>query len=419
MFKFIHAADVHLDSPMHRLDYYEGAPLEDLRQATRRALQNLVELAIGEGVSFVLIAGDLYDGDWKDYNTALYFVSQMSRLRESGIPAFIIAGNHDAASKITKALRLPDGVKLFSAEAPETVRLETKGVALHGQSFASPAVRRNLATSYPLPLPGFFNIGLLHTSVTGREGHEAYAPCTIMDLESKGYDYWALGHVHAREVVLEHPMVVFPGNVQGRHVKEIGPKGCILVSVDDHGVPDAAFRPLDVIRWCKLEADASGLDSGYDVVGRVEQGLLELLDQNDGLPLIVRVEVTGECRAHNEIASDPERWANEIRSSALDSGGGCIWIEKVRLQTSLPTDHSEGSPASGPVGELLTYLEDLATSAEQLKALAGSLADLRRALPRELKEGPEAIPFDDEKWLLDLLEQIRPMLLRRLMKRGD
>jgi len=175
MLKFLHAADIHLDSPLQKLDHYEGAPVEELRHATRRALENMVELAMLEGVAFVLIAGDLYDGDWKDYNTGLYFISQMSKLHEANIPVYIVAGNHDAASKITKTLRLPDGVTLFATERPETFRMDNDGVAIHGQSFSTPAVKKNLAKNYPSLLTGYFNIGVLHTCATGREGHEPYA----------------------------------------------------------------------------------------------------------------------------------------------------------------------------------------------------------------------------------------------------
>jgi len=223
MFRFLHAADIHLDSPLHKLDYYEGAPIDELRQATRRALDNLVQTAIRENVSFVLISGDLYDGDWKDYNTGLYFVSQTSKLRDAGIPVYIVAGNHDAAGKISRALRFPESVHLFPSQKPATLRINNIEVAIHGQSFASPAVKKDLSAKYPPPLPGFFNIGMLHTCATGREGHEPYAPCTLDGLRSKGYDYWALGHVHQHEVLMDDPLIVFPGNIQGRHVRETGP----------------------------------------------------------------------------------------------------------------------------------------------------------------------------------------------------
>jgi DNA repair protein SbcD/Mre11 len=231
MFKFIHAADIHLDSPMRKLDYYEGVPVEKFRQATRRAFENLIQLAISESVAFVVIAGDLYDGDWKDYNTGLYLVSQMSRLRDAGISVFIVTGNHDAASNITKTLRFPDNVKIFPSDKPATFQMENLKVAIHGQSFASPAVKKDLASDYPKPIEGYYNIGLLHTCATGRAGHEPYAPCSPEDLKNKGYDYWALGHVHNHEVIEKYPPIVFSGNIQGRHPRETGPKGCVMVTV--------------------------------------------------------------------------------------------------------------------------------------------------------------------------------------------
>ena len=196
MFKFIHSADIHLDSPLRGLEQYDGAPIEQIRGATRQAFANLIQFATDEHVSFVLFAGDLYDGDWRDYNTGLFFSRQMSRLREAEIAVFLIRGNHDAESKITRQLRLPDNVHSFGAREAQTVRLEHLGVALHGRSFATQATAENLSLSYPAPLDGLFNIGILHTSADGRPGHENYAPCSQSDLAAKGYGYWALGHIH-------------------------------------------------------------------------------------------------------------------------------------------------------------------------------------------------------------------------------
>ena len=419
MFKFVHAADIHLDSPQHKLDEYEGAPVEELRHATRRALQNMVELAIAEEVAFVLIAGDLYDGDWKDYNTGLYFISQMSKLREAHIPVYIAAGNHDAQSKLTKTLRLPEGVHLFSDEKPETHILDKVGVALHGQSFKSPAIKKNLAAKYPFAMGGHFNIGVLHTCATGREGHEPYAPCSIKDLQNKGYDYWALGHVHQREVVLEDPLAVFPGNIQGRHVKESGPKGSMLVSVDDRGRAAADFRPLDVIRWFRVQQDVSGKDAPYDVIDEITARLQEILEQNEGMPIVARVEITGACPAHDELVSDPERWSNEIRSAAVDAGGGTIWIEKVKLRTESPQDMRSLEPAGGPIAEMIRYLDEVRADPSLVRELAGVLNELGKKLPRELREGDEAPQLDDEQWVADILGQVRPMLVRRLMSKRE
>ena len=290
--------------------------------------------AMVEGVDFVLIAGDLYDGDWKDYNTGLHLVSQTAKLREAGIAVYIAAGNHDAASKITKKLKLPENVHLFSANKPETFTIDELNVAIHGQSFAKPAIKTDLSNNYPAPLPGHFNIGVLHTCASGREGHEPYAPCTLEGLGSKEYNYWALGHVHQYETLLDDPLVVFSGCIQGRHIRETGPKGCVLVTVDDQGQPQPAFRPLDVIRWVIADVDAGGAESAYDVVDRVGRQLEKLVDQNEGLPLVVRVVIQGETSGHAELLADVEHWGNEIRSAAIDSGGR-VWVEKIKFHTAL------------------------------------------------------------------------------------
>ena len=419
MFTFLHTADIHLDSPLLRLDHYEGAPVEELRQATRRALENLVELAISERVSFVLIAGDLYDGDWKDYNTGLYFVSQLKRLREADISVFIITGNHDAANKITKTLRLPEGVHLFPTDRPETFQLHEPDVAIHGQGFATQAVRKDLSAQYPPAVSGCFNIGMLHTCATGREGHEPYAPCTIEGLVSRGYDYWALGHVHQQEILSQEPMIVFPGNIQGRHIRETGPKGCMLVSVDDMGRTDAVFRPLDVIRWLRCEVDASDMETGYDVVDLIYGRLEDLVEQNDGLPLVVRIEVFGESMAHVDLAADAERWTNEIRATAIDSGNGRIWIEKVRLRTRLPSKKGAGESVNGPLGELFCLLDEIRSDPAHLQGLGESLDDLLKKLPKELKDAHGLIAPDDPEWLAGVLDSVRPMLIRRLLSKGD
>ena len=221
--------------------------------------RRLVELAIEERVAFVLLAGDLYDGDWKDYNTGLFFVAQMRRLADAGIPVFLVSGNHDAASQITKRLSLPPNVHHHASRQPETVELPDYDVAIHGQSFAARRVPDDLAAGYPQADRGRFEIGLLHTSLDGRPGHADYAPCTVEGLRAKGYAYWALGHVHQREIVpAAIPGSSFPGNLQGRHARETGGKGASLVSVDHGRVVDVVHHDLDVVRWARVEVDPGG-----------------------------------------------------------------------------------------------------------------------------------------------------------------
>ncbi len=419
MVKFIHTADIHLDSPLRGLERYDGAPVDHLRQATRRAFDNLVELAVQGPVDFVLIAGDLYDGNWKDYNTGLYFVSRMTRLKEAGVRVLFVSGNHDAASLITKTLRLPDNVTVFPADKPATVRFEDLRVAVHGQSYKTPAVKQDLAAHYPEALPGYVNIGMLHTCATGRDGHEPYAPCTIATLMDKGYDYWALGHVHKRETLSHIPLIAFPGNIQGRHIRETGAKGCLLATVQEDGTVQAEFRALDVIRWERLEVDAGAFKDGYHMVDDVSLVLKTLVGESEGLPLAVRIDVSGPSQAHDAVAADTERWAGELRSMAMDVFGDRVWVEKVKFNTVPLAALRPDEPPDGPVGTLLAYIESLRSDPEQLLSLGASLNELTQKLPSEINQGADRVDPENAAWLNGILDQVRAILLDRLFSPGD
>jgi DNA repair exonuclease SbcCD nuclease subunit len=178
---------------MKGLFAYEDAPVNELRLATRVALGNLVDAAVDEAVDVVLLAGDIFDGDWPHYGTGVHFVAEMGRVREAGIPVVLVTGNHDAESKLTKSLRLPSNVRMLDTRKPETVLFEELGLAVHGQGYATPAILDDLSAGYPPPIPDMVNVGLLHTSADGRPGHERYAPCHVGALVAHGYSYWALG----------------------------------------------------------------------------------------------------------------------------------------------------------------------------------------------------------------------------------
>ncbi|HEV7224241.1 MAG TPA: DNA repair exonuclease, partial [Pirellulales bacterium] len=399
MFKFIHAADIHLDSPLKGLERYDGAPVEELRGATRQALENLVRLAIEEEVDFVLVAGDVYDGHWHDYHTGRFFVEQMKLLREAGVKVCLISGNHDAANRMTKSLQLPENVVRLPTSKPQTQPWEQFGVSIHGQGFATAAVMENLAVAYPKATPGHFNIGLLHTSATGYAAHDPYAPCTLDDLRVKGYDYWALGHIHQRGKLCTDAEVHFSGNLQGRHIREAGAKGCLVVSVDDRQQATVRFEPLDVVRWEVAAVDAAAAANGYDVVERCAASLRDLLARGEGRLLAARVEVRGACRAHEALAAEPLKWTNELRAAVHDVGAGRVWLEKIKLRTSPEAGLDDARLGEGPLGELLEYLGELRARPDELDWLAGELAELKRKLPAELLEGDDSPRLDKPEWL--------------------
>jgi DNA repair exonuclease SbcCD nuclease subunit len=342
----------------------------------------------------------------------------MYRLRDAKIPVFLIAGNHDAANKMTKSLPLPDNVTMLSTQRPQTCRLDDYNVMIHGQGFATEAVTVDLAAAYPAAQGGCFNIGLLHTSATGRDGHENYAPCTVEGLRAKQYDYWALGHVHNYEPLCTAPYVVFPGNIQGRHIREAGAKGCMLVTVDDSHDATAERHFLDVLRWERCLVDAAGAEHASEIPDRAADAFRTLLEEHPGMPLAVRVEVRGDCPAHEKLAAEPHRWTNEIRSAALDAGGGTIWVEKVKLQTALPVDRRPALLTEGPIGELIRYLEELRADEAKLDALKEELAPLRKKLPAELLQGPDALDLDSHAALRSALGSVEQLLIARLLSNG-
>lgn len=334
-FRFLHAADIHLDSPLHGLSRYDGLPVEDLRSATRTSFDNLVQCAVDEAVDFVIIAGDLFDGDWRDMGTGLYFARAMGRLDQAGIPVFILAGNHDAASIISRTVPWPPNVRQFGPRRPETYRLPELGVAVHGQSFSTPAVTENLVLAYPPAESHSFNIGVLHTALAGRQGHADYAPCSVEDLRSKGYDYWALGHVHEFEIVSTYPYVVFPGNVQGRTIRETGAKGAVIVTVLDGEVSAVDRVDVDVIRWARLEVDCSGAQL-EDIQDRIRTALGRLHGANgSGRPIVVRVSLTGELTDAGALHDRAAELRDDVRAIA-GAIAADLYIEKVKVLVTTP-----------------------------------------------------------------------------------
>jgi len=417
LMKFIHAADIHLDSPMLGLEKYDGAPVDEARGATRRALQNLVALAVEESVDFVLIAGDLYDGDWKDYNTGLFLVSQMAVLRENNIKAVIVAGNHDAASQITRNLRLPDNVRVLAANKPETFVLESEGVAVHGQGYSTRAVTENLAAAYPKADPDLLNIGVLHTCLEGREGHEPYAPCTLNDLMSRGYEYWALGHVHKKEIISESPPVVFSGNTQGRNIRETGAKGCMLVNADNGEIKGIEFKNLDVFRWSSLEIDISAAKD-IDDVFEIAEKVIKKEAGAYSMPLAVRISLTGSSRLHGRILSREEHVKSGIRACAVDCGNGNIWVEKICFNTRDISARQAPLAGSDALRGLLDSISSLQYDEKALSEIAGEFADLFRKLPHEYLSDTEAIHPERKETLIRATEDVRHMLLSRILSSG-
>ncbi|MGC9959278.1 metallophosphoesterase family protein [Roseiarcus sp.] len=356
-FRFLHAADLHLGSPFLGLALKDEDVAARFAKASRSAFEDLVTKALEEGVSFAVIAGDVFDGEWKDASIALFLNRQLARLSNRGVPTFLLRGNHDAESLFAKSLTWSDNVFEFSTRRPETHRIKDLRVALHGRGFPHREVVENYAVDYPEPVAGWFNIGVLHTAC-GRAGHENYAPCTVADLAARGYDYWALGHVHAFEIVSRDPWIVYPGNLQGRSIRECGERGAVLVDVADGVVDDVRRIVTDSARWAEIFVDAAPHSDETGLLRAVEAEVRVHAEAAEGRLLAVRVVLTGATPLHARFIADRDRLRDEVEAAAQRCADD-VWLERLRIDTVEP----QRPPRDAALAEI-----DLAAALEKCEA---------------------------------------------------
>ena len=311
---------------------------------------------------------------------------------------------------MTKSLQLPENVHRFPTNKAATIQLEDIGVAIHGQGFNKRAVTADLSAAYPKAVAGAYNIGLLHTSLTGYEGHDNYAPCTVEGLKKLGYDYWALGHIHKREAVrVFDPAIWFPGNIQGRHIRETDKKGCLVVSVDDRGEHEVEFRELDVVRWAEIVVDVTRCATLDECVDDFKGQLLKAIDSCEGRLLAARAAFTGASKAHGELLAHPKRLVGEVRNIANLHGGDQVWIEKVKVRTHAPASAADPFD-DGPLAELSQVIALMKSDETFLAELAALLEPLHGKLPAELAEGEGALGLDQPHRLVEWLDEAEPLL---------
>jgi DNA repair exonuclease SbcCD nuclease subunit len=413
--RFLHAADIHLDSPLIGLSAYPDAPTELLRTATRDAFDNLVSLALDEAVDFLVIAGDLYDGSWKDFNTGIYFARQMGRLKAAAIPVFVLHGNHDAESEMTRRLSLPDNVHVFPASRAGSFELPELRVALHGRSFKNAATTEDLVPGYPAPRQGWFNIGVLHTALEGYAAHASYAPCSVAELQAKGYQYWALGHVHEHQLWRGDSTIAFPGNLQGRNIRETGAKGALLVTADDGEVTSVERVFVDVLRWHRLAVDVSAARTLAEASRLVGADLESwLAAQTDSLPMAVRLTLTGRCAAHGELFGLEAQLRAEVLAQAAAIAAERMWIEKVVIDTQPPETAQALAARADAVADLQAILDAAPGDDALMASLESDFAELLARLPLEVSQGAALLDSVRAGRLPELVRATVPSLLARI-----
>jgi DNA repair protein SbcD/Mre11 len=394
-FRFLHAADLHLGSPLQGLAQKDEGVARRLAGASRAAFEDLVTRALEENVAFAVIAGDVFDGDWKDASIGLFFNRQLARLSNRGIPTFFLRGNHDADNVVTRSLPWPDRVVEFSTRRAETHRIAELEVALHGRGFPRRDVGENYALDYPAPAPGWFNIGVLHTAC-GRTGHENYAPCTPADLAGRGYDYWALGHVHAFEIVSKDPWIIYPGNLQGRSVRECGEKGAVIVEVADARVTNVRRVLTDHARWAEVVINAGEHGDEQGLLDAVEAGVRPHAERAEGRLLAVRVTLAGAARLNARWLADAD-----LRDKVEAAAQRCsedVWLERLRVATSQPCRDSCGAALAEL--DLAASLDACAAAPDFRALLMEAIGTVKAKLPGGMREDPVAA-LDIESILAD------------------
>lgn len=361
---------------------------DKLRLATRQALTNLVDHALRQQVDFLLIAGDLYDGDWRDYQTGIFLVKQLQRLHAADIPVFLIHGNHDAQNLMTRQLDLPANVTVFSSRQAESHHLQELGVALHGWSYREQKETENPVPGYPEPIPGAFNIGLLHTGLGGLGGHADYAPCSLEELCNKGYDYWALGHVHGAQILHEHPHIVFSGNLQGRSIRETGPKSAYEVTVSQGRVTDLHPVYCDVARWADQELDVSECQDFDEVLTALRQQIQTIAHGQAEHLLALRLTLTGTTTLHDQLLAHAPRLTSEAHTSAAATSQ-TLYIDKVKPATQPSWDAATRQARQDALGEIQSLLAQAPNDPDLQKMLKADTDKLVSQLPPELRQSAD------------------------------
>ncbi|MDN2582149.1 DNA repair exonuclease [Aquibium sp. ELW1220] len=406
-FRFIHAADLHLGSPFQGLALKDEEIAARFARATRDAFSALVRRAIDEKVNFVIVAGDVYDGEWRDNSIGLFFNRELARLVKAGIAVFLLKGNHDADSVVTRSITLPAEVHNFDTRKPQSIQIDGVKVVLHGQGFADRWIATNMATIYPQRINGLFNIGVLHTSLNGRPPHANYAPCSLQDLHAHGYDYWALGHVHEYEVVSDDPYVIFPGNLQGRNIRETGAKGAVLVTVEDGRVASIERVIVDEARWSSLTIDVTGLDDLIGVLHAIEKQVRDVVTAADERLVALRLHLVGTTRFRAWLVANRSLVVDEVQG-ACQRVHPDVWLEKLVIDV-VPPARIEVHATTGAGLDLETLLETVERDPQTLEQATLLVADIVAKLPGGL--GAAELPLGED--LVTLLAEARELVLHR------
>lgn len=420
MIRFLHAADIHLDSPFSGIRNLPSQVRERIVNAGYQAFSNLIDEALNRNVDFVLFAGDIFDQANRSVHAQLKFRRGLERLSREGIHSYIVHGNHDPLDGQFHAIQWPDHVHIFSSDVVQCVTYYRNGQALadiYGISYAHARETRNLSTLFQRKHERF-SIGLFHTNCIGAKEHESYAPCSKVDLLAVGMDYWALGHIHQRQVVHDQPPIMYPGNIQGRHLGEQGEKGCLLVEVKEGQMIQTEFLPLHDLIWLERSIDLTDfvyLDQVHDAVTADMRHVSEAYR----CPLLLQYKGVGETELAGKLmeAETSKALLSEWQDMALyelqQGNDSFVWVESFRFQGQSPYDRLMLEKGEGLYADFLQHVRQLKGD-EQFEAM---FEEICSSLLRHHRARKYIQPFSAEE-MVQIVEDAEKLVSRMWMERN-
>ncbi|MBN2246228.1 MAG: DNA repair exonuclease [Candidatus Aminicenantes bacterium] len=418
-FKFIHASDLHLDSPFRGISEIDPDVSHSLIEATFNAFSSITDLCIKKNVLFLLIAGDIYDAEDRSLRAQLRFRNELLRLQDANIKVFIAHGNHDPLDGWSANLNWPENVHIFSGKKVESVTVEDQGkpvAVIHGISFSTRKITSNLSRSFPMISGGakdMFSIGMLHCMVQGSSGHEPYSPCSLDDLISKNFDYWALGHIHNRQVLnKEDPVVIYPGNPQGLHPGETGPRGCYLVEVGPEKNIAYEFIETDAVRWVVEEFFIDDIPEEEELLSRLYSCIEDIRRRSEGRPIVCRLLLKGRGVLYSFLAKKGVLDDLMLELREFEKGETpFVWIESLKNLTHPPLDRDSLIKRDDFIGSLLKMFEEIS-----------STKGLRDQIYTELESlyaspgGRKYLEIPDDERLTFMLKKAESICLDRIIR---
>jgi len=403
--KFIHCADLHLDSPFQGLTTKEPSLADRFKHSTNEAFVKIIDLCLAEKVDFLTIGGDTFDGADRSLCAQILLRDQFERLHKANIPVIIVAGNHDPLSDWLSEIKYPENVHLLAGNKVEHVPIEKNGkliTTISGISYRVSAVTENLSLKFQAMEKDTVSIGLLHANVGSRKEHAVYAPCTINDLKAGNMDIWLLGHIHTPEVICKKPLILYPGNIQGRHINEDGPRGCYIIKIDSNRRISHEFKPVQNILWKQEEINIKNIVTAIELADLLSDKCEEELSKltNDEKGIVIRWKLTGSSPLYHELTmTDKIDETKEILVERFFNQTPFIFPESIRLSIKPERQKEDYLNQENFIGDFLRLAgkieNDDQTKNELLEMLNQPLSN--RTIRKYLEEV-------NEKELLDILE---------------